>query len=81
MKLVKMAGGTVLNRPPRSGATYHKLCPYHAKPGSHLDACHVVTVSSSSAQPVKENSTTFQVSPTWIFDCLSHFELVDTEIK
>jgi hypothetical protein len=81
VKLVKMAGGTVLNRPPRSSVTTHDLCPYHAKPGSHLSTRHVVIVSSSNTQPVSCATFQVHVPPTWIFDCLSHFELVDTDIR
>lgn len=80
VRLVKMAGGTLVNREPRSSVCSSAMCPYHAKPGSPLCACPVVIVSGSSTYPTKEHSTTFQVPPTWIFDCLSHFQLKDTQI-
>ena len=78
VRLVKMAGGAVLSREPRSSPVYnHTVCPYHAKPGF---TSHFIVISGSSTYPIKADSGAFHVSPTWIFDCLSHFELMNTPI-
>ena len=78
MRLVKMAGGAVLSREPRSSpVNNHTVCPYHAQPGF---SSHLIVVSVSSTYPIKVESGAFHVPPTWIFDCLSHFELVNTLI-
>ena len=75
MRLVKMAGGAVLSREPRSSP--RTVCPYHAKPGF---TSHFIVISGSSTYQIKADSGAFHVPPTWIFDCLSHFELINTLI-
>ena len=81
VRLVMVAGGSVLSREPRNGDRAYTICPYHAKPGSRLLSSSFISVSSCSTLPLKGKSTTFQVSPTWIFDCLSQFKLMDTDIE
>ena len=80
VRLVKMAGGTVLGREPRArgGASNPTTCPYHAKPDSLLSTCHSIIVSNCSTDTCWEKNTgTAQAPPSWILDCLSHFQLLD----
>ena len=77
-QLVKIAGGTVLHETPQSGEFDSAISPYHAKPGSDVFSCKYILVNSSSTQTVKHRLFAISVSPTWILDCLSHFELLNT---
>ncbi|CAI8041000.1 hypothetical protein GBAR_LOCUS22785 [Geodia barretti] len=75
--LIKMAGGTVLDVDPRnSSLSEHLIHPYHAASSSSY---LIVLASGPTFCPDTQKYTTpciFQVSPSWIFDCLSEFKLL-----
>lgn len=77
-RLVRIAGGTVLHEEPQSSDFDRTISPCHAKPGSDLFSCRYIVVNSSNTQTVKHSSFGVSVSSTWILDCLSQFELLNT---
>ena len=78
--LVKLAGGRVLAREPRSQEETAHICPYHATPQSLFFSNHTFIVydSYSELSHAKVRSTNVIAVPSsWLLDCLSHFELLD----
>ena len=78
--LVKLAGGRVLAREPRSQEDSAHICPYHAAPQSLFFCNHTFIVydSHSEHSPAKVRaSNVITVPSSWLLDCLSHFELLD----
>ena len=78
MNLVKLSGGTILSRMPRSTINNQSICPYHAKPGSVFSVCHIIIVDSSISHLHKKSDNTVVVPPAWILHSLSNFHLLDT---
>ena len=67
--LLKLAGGTVLNRAPRQ---HRQAFPFHLKVVSRCLNTFIVSNSGHSEPQIPACAV---VSASWILDCLSHFEI------
>lgn len=76
MHLVRLSGGRVLGRQPKSSDLTVSTHPFHAKQ-SAVQNTFIVYDPCTELHIVPPSSKVVIVPASWLLDCLSHFELLD----
>lgn len=79
IQLIRLAGGSILSKPPRSDV---ETCPIHANfkflyNMFVVSNCNTDELPTRLVQFTEQKSKAALISPMWILDCLTCFELLE----
>lgn len=76
MHLVRLSGGSVVSRQPKSSDSHMSIHPFHAKQYAFQNT-FIVYDPCTEPRILPPNSKVAIVPASWLLDCLSYFELID----
>lgn len=74
MHLVRLSGGKILSRQPKSSDAHVSTHPFHAK---QCAVQNIFVVYDPHTERVPPSSKVAAVPVSWLLDCLSYFELIN----
>ena len=72
--LVRLSGGKILSRQPKSSDSHVPTHPFHAK---QCTIQNTFIIYDPCTELVPPSSKVATVPASWLLDCLSYFELID----
>ena len=76
MHLVRLSGGRVISRQPKSSDSHFSIHPFGAKQCA-VHSTFIVYNPCTELHVVPPSSEVAVVPASWLLDCLSYFELID----